>query len=57
MQVRDSHEKRNLMTLKRVYRSNLENDADTWALFGSIAWQIQEGLITGVNADGTINKP
>jgi hypothetical protein len=45
------------MALKRLYRSNLDNDSDTWALFGSIAWQIQEGLITGVNADETVNKP
>lgn len=28
---------------------------DTWALFGSIAWQIANNKITGVNDDGTFN--
>ncbi|KAH8585658.1 hypothetical protein B0O99DRAFT_126186 [Bisporella sp. PMI_857] len=31
-------------------------NADTWALFGSIAWQIQEGLIAGVTDKGQLIK-
>ncbi|KAE9364358.1 hypothetical protein N431DRAFT_488932 [Stipitochalara longipes BDJ] len=31
-----------------------ETNADNWALFGSVAWQLSTGRITGINADGSL---
>lgn len=44
---------RSLMNLKQD--ANFVIILDTWALFASICWQLQQGLITGVNSDGTIS--
>jgi hypothetical protein len=42
------------MNLEQI--ADFDVKLDTWALYASICWQLQQGLITGVNADGTINK-
>lgn len=33
--------------------TNYSDFLDTFALFGSIAWQLANGRITGMNADGS----
>jgi hypothetical protein len=43
--------------IRKVYSTfiNFKQTLDSWALFGSAAWQLSAQRITGLNADGSLN--
>ena len=43
------------LAYERCTSANFERTLDSWALFGSVAWQLSTGRITGINADGSLN--